>query len=202
MKEPKCKICSGPHYKTWCPKAPRKEIARIAIKRPTYEETMAKAAKASLKPRKPLTHKLSSKTPKPLRRSKVARQSQALRATLIRKADRVFSIYVRRKDAIGDIARCVTCGRQDHYKLMQNGHYISRRVMALRFDELNCHVQCPDCNMRLSGNIPKYRKYLIEKYGLGRIEALEIRGRHGGKLTTHEIESYIAKYEALLKKIK
>lgn len=202
MKEPKCKICSGPHYKTWCPKAPRKEIARTAIKRLSYGESVAKAYKASQKPRKIKVYKLSSKLPKPLKRSRIASQSQNYRATLIRKADRVFSLYIRQRNAINDIARCVTCGRQDHYKSMQNGHYISRRVMALRFEEINCSVQCPDCNMNLGGNLKVYRNYLINKHGIARIEALEIRAKQGGKLTTSDIQEYIVKYENLIKNIK
>lgn len=201
MKEPKCKLCGGPHYKTWCPNAPRKQIARTPIKRASYEETIAKARKAAQKPSKVKVYKLSSRQRKSLKHAKIASQSKNYRATLIRKADRVFSLYIRRKDAINDIARCVTCGKQDHYKSMQNGHFISRRVMALRFEEINCEVQCPNCNINLSGNLSQYKKYLVEKHGALRVEALQIRAKQGGKLTTSQIEAYIEKYENLLKTI-
>lgn len=202
MKEPKCKYCNGPHYKTFCSKAPRKTIRRSALKRPSYDELILKAYKASQKPRKVKQHNLGFKTTKPPKQAKISSRSNTERARLIRKADSVFSIYIRRKDSIGNVARCVTCGKQDHYKSMQNGHYVSRRKMSLRYDEMNCNVQCPNCNMNLGGNLANYRKYLIEKYGVGRVEALEIRGKMSGKITTVEIEHVISKYENLLKKMK
>ena len=37
------------------------------------------------------------------------------RKSLIDKLDKIFSIYIRRKDAVNDIATCVTCGKKDHW---------------------------------------------------------------------------------------
>jgi hypothetical protein len=37
------------------------------------------------------------------------------RSTIVKNLDTVFSQYIRRKDAIDEIAECVTCGKKDHW---------------------------------------------------------------------------------------
>jgi hypothetical protein len=86
------------------------------------------------------------------------------RKTLVEKLDKIFSIYIRRKDAIDEIATCVTCGKKDHWSKLQNGHFMSRRHYNTRWDEDNCHVQCSGCNVFRSGEIYLYNKYLCLKY--------------------------------------
>ena len=87
------------------------------------------------------------------------------RKSLVTKLDTVFSQYIRRKDAINEIATCVTCGKKDHWKKLQNGHYMSRRHYNTRWDEENCHVQCSGCNVFRAGEIYLYTKYLCLKFG-------------------------------------
>ena len=48
---------------------------------------------------------------------------------------------------------------------MQNGHYITRGVIATRYDEINNHCQCPTCNIFLKGNYTTYAVKMMEKYG-------------------------------------
>ena len=87
------------------------------------------------------------------------------RSTIVKKLDTIFSIYIRRKDAIDDIAECVTCGKKSHWSKLQNGHWASRRHYSTRWDEQNCHVQCSGCNVFRAGEIYLYTKYLCLKYG-------------------------------------
>lgn len=54
-----------------------------------------------------------------------------------------------------------------------NGHYINRQHMSLRFSEINCNAQCSHCNSYMEGNIPGYRRGLIKKVGLKKVEMLE-----------------------------
>ena len=71
------------------------------------------------------------------------------RSKLVKKLDAVFSQYIRLKDAdeFGN-ATCFTCGKVDHWKKLQNGHFQSRKHYATRWDEMNCQVQCVSgCNM-------------------------------------------------------
>jgi 5-methylcytosine-specific restriction endonuclease McrA len=82
------------------------------------------------------------------------------RKTLVKNLDTIFSQYIRRKDAIDDIATCVTCGKQDHYKKLQCGHFMSRSNYSTRWDENNVGVQCYGCNISRSGEQYKFSLYL------------------------------------------
>ena len=69
------------------------------------------------------------------------------RKNLVTKLDKVFSEYIRRRYAVNDIAECVTCGKKDHWKNLQAGHFISRKHYATRWNEENVQVQCVKCNV-------------------------------------------------------
>ena len=66
---------------------------------------------------------------------------------LKKELDKWFSLYIRLRDAEQGIAQCFTCGKIDHYKRLQCGHFQSRRHHATRWNEQNCQVQCVKCNM-------------------------------------------------------
>ncbi len=85
------------------------------------------------------------------------------RKTLVKNLDIIFSQYIRRKDAIDDIATCVTCGKKDHYKKLQCGHFMSRSNYSTRWNENNVGVQCYGCNISRSGEQYKFSQYLGNK---------------------------------------
>jgi len=87
------------------------------------------------------------------------------RKSLVTKLDTVFSQYIRRKDAVNEIAECITCGKKNHWSKLQNGHWASRRHYSTRWDERNCNVQCASCNVFRAGEIYLYTKYLCSQYG-------------------------------------
>ena len=75
------------------------------------------------------------------------------RAKLRKKADAIFSKYIRHKYADDNgYVRCYTCGKVGLVKKMQCGHFITRTKYATRFDENNCRPQCVACNMFHQGN--------------------------------------------------
>ena len=82
------------------------------------------------------------------------------RKTLILNLDKVFSEYIRRRYAKNDIAECVTCGKQDHWKNLQAGHFISRKHYATRWNEENVQVQCVACNVYRYGEQYRFGIYL------------------------------------------
>jgi hypothetical protein len=85
------------------------------------------------------------------------------RKSLVIKLDTVFSQYIRRKDADGcGIAKCITCGKKDHYKKLQCGHFMSRRHYSTRWNENNVAVQCYGCNISRHGEQYKFGLYLGE----------------------------------------
>jgi hypothetical protein len=121
------------------------------------------------------------------------------RTSLIKKLDTVFSIYIRRKDAVNDIAQCVTCGKKDHWSKLQNGHWASRRHYSTRWDERNCNVQCASCNVFRAGEIYLYTKYLCSQYGDNFPEELYIQSQQIRKFTDVELQELIEHYTQLNK---
>ena len=83
---------------------------------------------------------------------------------LKKEADRKMSLLVRARDG-----GCVTCGSKEN---LQNGHYVPRNWMALRYDERNNNCQCLVCNVFKKGNMDEYARFLIRKYGTGILEEL------------------------------
>lgn len=121
---------------------------------------------------------------------------------LIKKLDEVYSLYIRQKyyDEFTEYVSCVTCGKTAHYKDgMQNGHYISRSHRSLRYDDLNCHVQCFRCNVKLKGNMPAYALFLIRTYGQGILEELEEKKSQTKQFTANELLELIQIYKAKIK---
>ena len=65
------------------------------------------------------------------------------RGKIVKKLDSIFSQYIRQRNVIGDGAKCFTCGKIDHWKHLQCGHFQSRRFYSTRWDETNCQVNVP-----------------------------------------------------------
>jgi hypothetical protein len=97
-----------------------------------------------------------------------------------KKAWNAFSKMIRARDDAGGYFRCPTCGRTLAIEEADAGHYISRVRKATMFDEMNVHAQCRHCNRFQEGNHFIYRVWLIGKYGIEKVEALEIRARIAG----------------------
>jgi 5-methylcytosine-specific restriction endonuclease McrA len=120
------------------------------------------------------------------------------RKTIITKLDNIFSQYIRLRYSKNEISECVTCGKQDHWKKQQAGHFVSRKHYATRWDEDNVQVQCSGCNVFRYGE-----QYLFSKYlGVDLSEELLIKSRKIQKFTDNEllemIELYTEKVNNLL----
>lgn len=89
------------------------------------------------------------------------------------KLDRIFSLYVRRRDCPGGVGHCISCGCSVTLKTCDCGHYIPRAHTATRWNEYNCSIQCKFCNQYKHGNLESYRLALIRRYGLAVVEELE-----------------------------
>jgi hypothetical protein len=116
-------------------------------------------------------------------------------ASLKKKADAAFSKYVRYRD--GEFKRgewlveCITCGVEKPLKQMQAGHFVSRRVNKLRFEEMNVNAQCVGCNMYKQGEQYLYSKNLDAKYGEGTADVLMAKRFDVHKFTVVELEEII-----------
>lgn len=110
---------------------------------------------------------------------------------LKKEADKWYSKYIRHRDAElknGEwVAECITCGAEKPVKLMQAGHFVSRRVSSLRFDDLNVNAQCSGCNMFKQGEQYLYSVNLDKKYGDGTAKSLMARRHETHKFTKDEL---------------
>jgi len=122
---------------------------------------------------------------------------------LKKELDAIFSTFVRLRDCtLNGEATCVTCGAVNHYKKMQNGHFMSRRHMSTRFEVMNTAVQCMGCNMYNQGMQYEMSKYLDKKYGEGTAEAMQLKSRQLGKIGRHDYDYMIDLYKDKVKTIK
>jgi len=116
------------------------------------------------------------------------------RKTIVNKLDKVFSEYIRRRYAKNNIAECVTCGKKDHWKNLQAGHFMSRKHYATRWDEENVEVQCMACNVYRYGE-----QYLFAKHlGQEKADELLAKSRTMVKLKDWELLEMIDIYKEKL----
>lgn len=82
---------------------------------------------------------------------------QKTSAQLKKELDGLFSKWVRLSHASkAGFVRCYTCGVLKFWKKIQNGHFISRAYLAVRFDPRNCKPQCPGCNIFGHGRLVEF----------------------------------------------
>jgi hypothetical protein len=110
---------------------------------------------------------------------------------LIKKAEKVFNAYIRKRDA--DLP-CISCGR--HCEYYDAGHYVPVKGSSyLRFHEWNVNKECKGCNGFDEFHLIGYRKNLIEKIGIDAVNWLEDNRRVIKKWSRSELEEIIKKYK-------
>ena len=119
------------------------------------------------------------------------------RSQIIKKLDTVFSQYIRLKDSKDGIGTCVTCGKQDHIKNLQAGHFQSRKHYSTRWDERNVKIQCSACNVFRYGE-----QYLFSlKLGNKLSEELLAKSREVVKFADVDLLDMIIHYSNEVKKL-
>lgn len=120
------------------------------------------------------------------------------RAIWMREAQAVFNRYIRERDKDEP---CISCGSYLRSSF-DAGHYrTTAAAPELRFEPLNVHKQCVQCNQHQHGNIVAFRIGLIAKIGQKAVEWLE--GNHDAKkYTIDDIKAIKEEYKAKLKELK
>ena len=119
------------------------------------------------------------------------------------KLDKVFSEFIRLRDSDENgICTCITCGAKHHWKNMDNGHFVKRQHMALRFNEINCNAQCRKCNWLGQGEDVKYAEALKKKYGNDIVDKLMVAKRQTNKLSQFYIDEMTKYYSQKLKEMR
>lgn len=167
VKTPTCKSCKQDgHYAINCRTTARKPIKTSKLVKTKLRSTVKTAVK----------------------------RRQKSRSQLVRQLDSVFSTYIRQKEAIDGIGRCVTCGDTKPWQQLQNGHFYTRGRYHTRWDEDNCHTQCVTCNVFKKGNYINYTMYMIDRYGRDFVNELEIKSKSKDKILTTVIQEMIEHY--------
>lgn len=110
--------------------------------------------------------------------------------------DAVFSKFIRQRDN----HTCYTCGIIMEPTKSQNGHFVPRQYLSLRWDERNCHAQCYACNVLYNGQPSVYAIKLTEQYGPDILREFEAKRKELTKLREDFYIENISKYKALLEK--
>jgi len=121
---------------------------------------------------------------------------ESLKALVAR--DLQMAIRMEAADDNG-ICCCVSCGTLGHYKVMQGGHFVSRKFNATKFNEQNIHVQCENCNGHLKGNEWKHAEHIDKTYGAGTAQALRDLADAGRRYYRYEILNMRDGYRARIK---
>ena len=144
-----------------------------------------------------IEHANALKAKKEKKEHREAKAKLKSRADYLKEAQAIFNKYIRMRD---DKLPCISCGRQ-HQGQYHAGHF--RTVGAapeLRFNELNVNKQCAPCNNHLSGNLIEYRRGLVAKIGIDKVEWLE--GKHEvKKYTIDEIIEIKKHYQQKIKEL-
>lgn len=134
-------------------------------------------------------------------KQKLKQLSMNDRPKALRAAQAAFNAFIRERDK--DLP-CICCGKTTNDldlvtgSRWDAGHYRSvGSAPELRFNEDNCHKQTVYCNRNLSGNAVMYRKGLIDRIGVERVEALECDFK-AKKYTVDDLHNIKNKYKLKL----
>jgi hypothetical protein len=154
-KPAKCRVCACAFTKTRPLQTVCSPTCALTLARNVTEKALAKAQAAD---RKKTREKLDAMRTKP---------------QLVKVAQTAFNAFVRARDADKP---CISCGKppSTESNSVDAGHFRSvGSAPHMRFVEDNIHGQCKHCNQYLAGNVLAYRKGLIERIGLERVEQIE-----------------------------
>lgn len=125
----------------------------------------------------------------------VKKRNYKSKPNLVKKLDRLFSLYIRLRDAMPNgYVRCISCGKIKTFDDVDCGHFYSRTHMATRFDEDNCNAECKFCNRFSADHLIAYQTNLIRKIGISRFEKLGLKAKSTCHWLDSELEERIKYY--------
>jgi hypothetical protein len=133
-------------------------------------------------------------------KAKKPKKRQKSMAALVEDTAKLLQRLVRLKasDSNG-FCQCVTCGKVDHYKNMQGGHFIERRKTSVKLIEENVNPQCEYCNqwgMKQASTVLIYNDWMIQMHGTDFVDDLKRQSRQVRKYSRGEVEDMAADFKA------
>ena len=124
------------------------------------------------------------------------------RKKLIPRLDKVFSQWIRQKDADHrGYVECWTCGKVLPWSRVDAGHFQSRAKFSTRWHEMNVKPQCKSCNGFRSGEQYIFARKLDAVYGEGTAEEIERISNQTRKYSVEELEALVDVYNRRLRKL-
>lgn len=138
------------------------------------------------------------------KKRKAAKRKKPSITALKRKANTIFSHYIRRRDCLenedtGEYGKCCSCGAVLPYSQLECGHFVPGRHNSVLYDERNAHAQCRRCNIFLNGNLIEYYPFMQKKYGQEVIDELKRLSKQPKQFTPEELQELC---NALAQKLK
>lgn len=122
------------------------------------------------------------------------------RKTLINKLDRIFSEYIRKRDADKKgYVTCITSGKKYHYSEVDAGHFISRKEMSTRWHEDNVFAQSRYDNRYRYGKQYEY-SLALEKKQQGLPKHLYNLSKQTVKYSIIDLQEMVEKFKTKLEK--
>lgn len=99
--------------------------------------------------------------------------------------------------------QCVSCGKVDHYKAMQGGHWLAKGSSSRwALEEQNVNPQCGGCNlhgMRYGTAAQQYTIWMQQWYGHDTVEHMLATKRDSVKFYKQDYLDMIADWEEQIK---
>ena len=100
--------------------------------------------------------------------------------TLRAKEWKAFADYIKQRDCRGEdmdgkYGNCCTCNKRTYLGTQdcQAGHFISRRIKTVKYDDRNVHIQCAYCNLNMNEKFIEYERFIIRMYGVEELKRLK-----------------------------
>jgi hypothetical protein len=113
------------------------------------------------------------------------------RKRLTAELDKVFSLYIRKRDG----NRCVMCGSTHR---VQCGHLFSRVAYSTRWSETNCFAQCASDNYRHEFQPQHFNAWFLHTFGQSVWDALYVLNQTTRKYSLDELRDLIDYYRSQL----
>lgn len=117
-------------------------------------------------------------------------------------ADELYSRLRRLQESEDGFCTCISCGRRVRWQYITIGHYIKRRHLILRYDNINTQPQCKFCNQEQENDKEieiAFGRNLIVKYGMNILNILGQMKRTHIKYSSKDYEEMIKKFRKNIK---
>lgn len=175
---PKCKICKQPFVK-------------IRPLQPTCNEYECKVAYATNVANKVIERK--KKAEKKVLKEKIKTLSDYLKELQV-----VFNKYIRLRDVN---LPCICCNKPYDGSFHASHYFSVGHFPHLRFNELNVHGGCVECNVHKHGNTAEYSISLPNRIGIEKYEELLSERKNNRKFNRNEVEELIIIYKQKIKEL-